>query len=49
MSNFKEKERENKDKIKEYGKSRKVLLCLTIHDFTKKFSKFTPISRTQRF
>ena len=37
MSNFKEKERENKDKIKEYEKSRKVLLCLTIQDFTKKF------------
>ena len=36
-SSFKEKDRDNFDKIKDYEKSKKVRLCLTIDEFTKKF------------
>ena len=35
--NFNEKNKQNLDKIKDYEKSKKVRLCLTIDDFTKKF------------
>ena len=36
-SNFKERDKDNIDKIKDYERAKKVRLCLTINDFTKKF------------
>ena len=36
-SKFKEKDKENKSKIKEYQKKQNIILCFTINDFTKKF------------
>ena len=36
-SNFKEKDRISEHKIKDYEKSKKTKLCITIDDFTKKF------------
>ena len=36
-SKFKEKDKENHSKIKDYQKKQKIVLCFTINEFTKKF------------
>ena len=36
-SKFKEKDKENHSKIKDYQKKQNVILCFTVNDFTKKF------------
>ena len=45
--NFKEKDRFNSEKIKEYEKSKKVKLCLTIDMFTKKFPNLVQYQELQ--
>ena len=45
--NFKEKDRNNQDKIKDYEKSKKCKLCITINDFTKKFPNLVKYQELQ--
>ena len=45
--NFKEKDKDNPSKIKEYEKSKKIRLCLTINDFTKKFPNLVKYQEMQ--
>jgi hypothetical protein len=46
-NNFKEKDKDNPSKIKEYEKSKKIKLCLTINDFTKKFPNLVEYQEMQ--
>ena len=45
--NMKEKDRTNSQKIKEYEKSKKTKVCLTIEDFTKKFPNLVKYQELQ--
>ena len=46
-TNMKEKDRTNHEKIKEYEKSKKTKVCLTIEDFTKKFPNLVKYQELQ--
>ena len=46
-SNFKEKDRDNKEKIKDHEISKKKKICITIDDFTKKFPNLVKYQELQ--
>ena len=46
-SNFKEADRNNPEKIKDYEKSKKCQLCITIDDFTRKFPNLVKYQELQ--